>query len=146
MKKSILSAGFLLAFGQTGVLYAHTQNGSLGAAATATDYYQVTCSNDGNGPPASLKAQVRDSTPVAVPIVSVRVTKGAVSRSASDPVDGDVGYSPWVTVAGGAGVYNVYTSKSKSGAEIYTLSFHCMTGATGGGVHTGTRIVIKQNQ
>jgi hypothetical protein len=146
MRTIMLAAAVLAGVGQTGILYAHTQNGSLGAVATATDYYQVTCSNDGNGPPRSLIAQVKDLAPVAPPRVSVQVAKGAVSRSAIDAVDGNAAFSPLVRVAGGAGVYHVYIRKSAAGSEIYTLSFHCKTAADGSGAHTGTVIVIKQNQ
>ncbi len=125
---------------------AHTQSGALGDAASATDYYQVTCSNDGTGAPASLSMQVQDAAPPAAPLVSVQVRKALVIANTTDPADGDAGLSPIVHVNGGAGVYDVLVDKSGAGAETYTLTFHCMTGPNGTGTHTGTGIVTLQSQ
>ncbi len=127
-------------------LAAHTQNDSLGAAASATDYYLVTCSDDGNGVPASLIVQVLDLAPVAAPILSVQVRKGAALASSSDATDADAVASPFVFVNGGAGVYDVAVDKSASGADSYSLVFHCVTGLNGSGIHTGTEITVRQNQ
>lgn len=124
---------------------AHTQDGSLGDAAAATDYYQVTCNDDGSGPPASLVAQVQHRGPATTP-VAVVVHRGTAATTTVDTVPGDVVQSPLVYVNGGDGVYNVFVSKTGSGAVNYTLSFHCMTGQNGGGLHTGTIIVFRQNQ
>ena len=125
--------------------HAHTQDGSLGDAAAATDYYQVTCNDDGTGPPASLVAEVQHRGPSASP-VSVVVHRGTAATTTVDTVPGDVTPSPNVFVNGGDGVYNVFVSKAGTGAVNYTLSFHCMTGQNGGGLHTGTLIVFRQNQ
>jgi hypothetical protein len=139
-------AALPLLLGITGAAFAHTQVGTLGAGAAATDYYQVTCSNDGSGAPASLAAQVQDDAPVAAPTVSVLVQKGVVATNSSDATDGDAVASPLVWVNGAAGVYNVFVSKTAAGADNYTLTYHCMTGANGGGIHTGTALSTKQNQ
>ena len=125
---------------------AHTQDGSLGDPAAATDYYQVSCSDDGSGVPASLVAQVQNRGPNAASTVSVVVHRGIAATSTADTTGGDVAMSPLVFVNGGDGVYNVFVSKPGSGAVNYTLSFHCMTGENGGGLHTGTTIVFRQNQ
>jgi hypothetical protein len=125
---------------------AHTQNGSLGAAAGATDLYHVTCADDGSGPPGSLRMQVLDASPVAVPSVSVQVNRGSELANTTDPVDGDTASSPVVWVNGGAGLYEVLVDKSGPGAENYTLTFHCVTGQDGTGLHTGTSISTRQNQ
>lgn len=135
-----------LVLGGASVASAHTQSGSLGSDASATDFYQVTCSDDGSGAPASLAVQVLDASPVAAPIVSVQVQKGLLLTNSSDPVDGDTAASPLVSVNGGAGVYDVLIDKSAAGAETYTLTYHCMTGADGTGSHTGTSITVRQNQ
>ena len=42
---------------------ADTRAGALGDAASAADYYQITCSDDGSGAPASLSVQVQDDAP-----------------------------------------------------------------------------------
>jgi hypothetical protein len=119
-----------------------TQGGSLATAESDTDFYQVTCSNDGSGAPASLVAQVLDEAPVAAPLVSVQTqkTSPAVATNATDAVDGDAGASPSVALNGGAGTYDVFVDKSAAGAESYTLTVQCMTGINGGGVPTGIAI------
>lgn len=124
---------------------AHTQDGTLGDGAAATDYYQVTCNDDGSGPPGSLVAQVQHRGSAATP-VAVVVHRAAAATTTVDTVPGDVASSPPVYVNGGDGVYNVFVSKAGSGLVNYTLSFHCMTGQNGGGLHTGTLIVFRQNQ
>ena len=68
---------------------AHTQVGSLGEPASATDFYQITCSDDGNGAPASLALQLLDTAPVAAPLVSVQVQRGSQAATATDAGDGD---------------------------------------------------------
>ena len=128
----------------TGAL-AHTQDGTLGDPAAATDYYQVTCSDDGSGVPASMMAQVQHRGPAAVP-VSVVVHRGTAATATVDAGAGDASASPLVAVNGSDGVYSVFVTKAGGGAINYTLSFHCMTGQNGGGLHTGTTIVFRQNQ
>jgi hypothetical protein len=134
----------LLAFASTAS--AHTQTGSLGAAATATDYYQVVCSDDGSGPPASLVVAIEDVSPVATPVVSVQVQRGALVANSSDATDADGSASPLVAIDGGAGTYEVLIDKSATGTESYVLTFHCLTGPGGTGIHTGTDIIVRQNQ
>jgi hypothetical protein len=125
---------------------AHDVSGGLGAAAAATDLYQVTCSDNGTGAPVSLRVQVRDLTPVAVPTVSVQVHASGLLANSSDPVDADTTSSPVIAVNGGAGPYDVLVDKSAAGSEAYTLSFHCQTGPDGTGNHAGTLHSVKQNQ
>jgi hypothetical protein len=125
---------------------AHTQNGSLGSAATATDFYQVTCSDDGSGAPASLTLQVLDASPAAAPLVAVQGQKGSLAKNGTDPVDADAAASPLISLNGGAGVYDVLVHKTDAGSESYTLTFHCLTGPDGTGDHTGTSITTRQNQ
>jgi len=119
---------------------ADTQGGSLAAEASSARYYQVTCSDDGSGPPLSLVTQVRDLAPVAAPLLSVQIQKGNLATNGTDAVDADAGFSPPVWVNGGAGVYDVFVDKTASGAELFTLSFQCMTGADGSGMPAGTSI------
>lgn len=142
--KSLLTL-FLFLFLATpaGLVLAHSQNGSLGAAAAATDYYSVFCSDDGNGPAGSLLVQVSNAS-AGAPTVAVVANKGNLATSTSDPVnaDGNPGPLPWVN--GGDGLYNVFVFKSQSGVANYVLDFHCMTGPEGGGLHTGTDIITKQ--
>lgn len=126
---------------------ADTQTGSIGAAASATDFYQVICSDDGSGPPGSLSVQIQDSAPAAPPIVSAQVRVGSLLLNATDPTDGDGVAGPFVHVNGGsATTYDVLVDKTAAGAENYVLTFHCMTGPNGTGLHTGTAVVVRQNQ
>lgn len=120
-----------------------SRNGTLAQAASDTDFYQVSCSDDGSGAPQSLVAQVLDLAPVAAPIVSVQAQKAspAIATSTSDAVDGDAGASPATFLNGGAGTYDVFVDKSAAGAEGYTLTVQCTTAVDGGGVPTGTTLV-----
>ncbi len=130
-----------------GPALAHTQNGALGSAAAATDYYQVICSDDGTGPPASLSVQILDGAPAAAPLVSVQVRNGNELENTTDPVDGDTAASPVIHVNGApTSVYEVLVDKSGPGAENYVLTFHCLTGPDGTGLHTGTDVITRQNQ
>lgn len=122
---------------------AHTQNGSLGDAPHATDYYQVTCSDDGTGLPQSLVVQVTHRSAVAT---SVLAHRAADAVNSTDANGADAAPSPLVFVNGGDGVYNVFVTKAGSGAVNYTLLYHCMTEANGGGQHAGTTLVFRQNQ
>jgi hypothetical protein len=130
----------------TGVAPAHTQDGSVGPSAASTDYYQVSCSDDGTGVPASLVAQAQNRGPTAASTVHVVVHRGVAATSTVDTTGGDVAMSPLVFVNGGEGVYDVFVSKVGDGVVNYTLSYHCMTGEAGSGLHTGTTIVFRQNQ
>jgi hypothetical protein len=125
---------------------AHSLNETLGADASATDLVQIFCSDNGSGAPQSLAVDVRDNAPAEAALVSVQVQRGSALVNATDPVDGDAGLSPHVAVNGGAGAYDVLVDKSAAGAESYSLSFHCMTGPDGTGVHTGTASTLVQDQ
>ena len=141
-----LRHSLLLVVAAAGAAIAHTQDGSLGEPPESTDYYQVTCSDDGSGPPVSLVAQVQNRGPNAASTVSVIVHRALAATATSDSTGGDITASPLVYVNGGDGVYNVFVSKAGSGPVNYTLTYHCMTAVNGGGLHTGTIIVFRQNQ
>ena len=143
---TVFSNGLLIGI-LAGPAAADTQSGSLGSGAAATDSYQVICSDDGAGPPASLSVQVLDATPVALPLVSVQVRNGIELANSTDSTDGDLTASPFIHVNVDAGVvYDVLIDKSGAGAENYVLTFHCLTGPDGTGLHTGSDIVTRQNQ
>ena len=125
---------------------AHTQLGSLGAAASATDSYQVTCSDDGSGPPKTLLLQVQDTTSASAPLVGVEGHRASQNSNSVDATSGDSNPSPLVYVNGGSGVFDVLVYKIGAGADSYTLTYHCYTGVNGTGIHTGTAIVRGQNQ
>ena len=140
MRAARTGIAFAAAFTLALVAQADTQPGSLGADASAANLYQVTCSDDGSGPPASLVVAVQDTAPASAPLVSVQIQKGSAARNATDAVDGDAAFSPQVFVDGGAGVYDVFVDKSDAGDEGFVLSFQCTTGAGGTGSPTGTSI------
>jgi hypothetical protein len=129
-----------------GLAGAHTQSGSLGADAGATDYYQITCTDDGSGVPASMVLQVLNGPASTAQPVSALAHKDAAAANTTDVQNGDTVASPLVFINGGTGVYDVFVSKPLAGAVSYTLTFHCMTGPDGTGEHTGTTPVFKQNQ
>lgn len=130
----------------TSIAEAHSQPGSLGVAASATDYYEVTCYDDGHGVPGSLEIQIRDASPGAAPFVSAQAHAGSIVRSVSDDVVADILPSPQAFVNGGAATYFVLVDKSGSGGKFYDLTYHCWTGPDGTGIHTGSFLVPRQSE
>lgn len=125
---------------------AHDQPGSLGAAASATDYYRVSCIDDGAGPPVSLTLSVRDPAPSDAQRVSVQVEVAGVVANTTDMNDADALYSPTIALNGGLGTYHVLVDKNVAGSETYQFAYHCWTGPDGTGLHTGTGITAVQVQ
>jgi hypothetical protein len=123
-----------------GVALGHSQVGSLAAPLTATDYYQVTCSNDGRGVPKSLVFQTQNNGPLPASVI-VLVQRDNAAVSSADLVAGDGAYSPLAFLNGGEGVFNVFVIKTADGSTNYTLQYDCMTGDNGGGVSTGTALI-----
>lgn len=125
---------------------AHTQSGSLASGASATDLYQVTCFNNGSGAPSSLVLSVIDTSPGALPLVSVHGRRAASALTASDTTTADAVPSPTIYVNEGAGGYDVLVTKSGSGSKFYSLTYHCTTLPDGAGVHTGSALSTLQDQ
>lgn len=140
----------VLASGVVTTATAHTVSGTLGDAASATDVYQAICFDDETGPPQSLVAQVLDKADVQTPVVSVTIRRGTagngIAATSTDRIDADANYSRLIWVNGGAGTYDVYVGKDGPGAESYDLIYHCLTGRSGEGKHTGTDLGVRQNQ
>jgi hypothetical protein len=150
--RSWLAASMLAAAGHAGIASAHTQTGVLGKRADASDIYEITCIDDGNGTPARLEVQIEDLVPIKAPLVNVQVQKNSESVTATDPKDGDNRPGPLVGNTGGAGAYTVTVSKlpkprkpdkTRRKKELYRLTYHCVTSSN---QHTGTDIVTTQNQ
>jgi hypothetical protein len=150
--RSWLVVSALVATGYAGIASAHTQIGVLGKRADKSDIYEITCSDDGNGPPARLEVEIEDLLPIRPPLVSVQVLKGSESVTTTDPKEGDSRPGLAVSNNGGAGAYTVTVSKlakpgkpdrSRRYKELYSLDYHCITGSN---QHTGTNTVTIQNQ
>lgn len=142
LKNTVMTASFLIALGHAGIAAAHSQSGSLGSGAGATDLYTVTCSTDSVGATFRLRTSVKDDT-AGSSLVQVQTRKGSIATNSTDPSGGDTAYSPIVFNNSGNGAYTVLVDKTASGANNYTLEFHCET-ASGG--HTGTNITTLQSQ
>lgn len=142
----VFLAGIAAALLPSGRAAAHDQSGSLGSSASATDYYEISCFDDGTGPPGSLEVRIRDSAPGSLPQVSVQVQRGLSLASVSDEITPDVVPSPSIYSNEGAGVYFVLVDKSGAGTKFYQLTYHCWTGPDGSGVHAGSALVTRQNQ
>lgn len=139
-------AGVVAALLPAGRAPAHDQGGSLGTGASATDYYEISCFDDGAGAPGSLEIRIRDASPGSLPHVSAQVQRGLSLASVSDTLVADIVPSPSIHSNEGAGVYDVLVDKSGPGAKFYQLTYHCWTGPDGTGVHTGSALVTRQNQ
>ncbi|MFZ2725168.1 MAG: hypothetical protein WAX77_02835 [Methylococcaceae bacterium] len=142
IKKILISTALLLT--SVNVLAA-AQNGSLGASATATDYYEVKCSKNTAGDTSYLQFSIKDLPPAVAPIINAQITKGIKALSTSDNTDNDTVYSSVIKAAWGNGSYFVSVNKTKAGAELYTFNFACMTAKN---TLAGTAIVSPawQNQ
>lgn len=122
---------------------------TLGAGITATDVFQTTCFDDGNGKPAYLQVQVQSLAPVLKPepLISIQAltSTGKKAASATDLIGGDTGLSKAINVYGGPATYFIMVDKAKAGAKNYQFTYHC---ETAGNVHTGTGepLVPLQNQ
>lgn len=123
---------------------AATLSGTLPASATAAHLLFLDCSDSGTGAPLSATVQVRDLAPVAVPVVSVQLRKGAAATNSSDDGDGDAVASPLVFVNAGSGRYDVYVDKTAAGDEAYEVSAQCWTGTAGSGLAAGTAFFSSQ--
>lgn len=107
-----------------------------------TDYYQVTCSDDGTGAPAYLLIAVRDNT-AGTSVLSATIQKGLLSRQTTDVTGANTTYSPMISLYGNAGIYNVIVSKNLYPTRNYDMQYHCMTANN---LHTGTSIALKLNE
>ena len=147
-KSIAMALAFLLSVGQAGDVLGHTTGGSLGKKKSATDAYSVTCSNEEGGDTATfrLAARVRDENPPRKPKVSVTIAKGGTAVRVTDKKDGDRRFSPWAYVDGGNGVYRLIVTKSRKGRERFSVEFHCQGPSSSGFVHTGSSVIITQNQ
>ncbi|MGH8565858.1 MAG: hypothetical protein ACREXW_17895 [Gammaproteobacteria bacterium] len=153
-KSIAMALSFLLLLGQTGVVLGHSAAGSLGKKRSATDVYRVTCSNEegGDTPTFRLAARVRDERPRRKPLLSVTIAKNGTAVRVSDKNgDGNRRYSPWAYVDGGNGNYQMIVTKSgrrksRRGPELYSVEFHCHGPSSSGFIHTGSDVVIRQNQ
>ena len=143
IKEAFVTTLLLGVVGYVGSVSAHEQNGALGKAASATDYYQVTCSDDGNGPADRLIVQIKDVAPAVKPLVSVLIINGLQAQNTTDAVDGDATGSPALNIKGKTTTYYMLVSKTAAGVETYSLDYHCLTLS---GAHTGTDIFPFQNQ
>lgn len=144
MKKSTLAKMIVvMALAQGGIVNAHDLTGSLGAAASAIDQYQVHCYDDGAGPTDHLYGAVKDLTPIAAPLVSIQIIRDNKATNTTDAVDGNATYSPTVKVKGNDGFFILTIDKTAAGAENYAVQYHCETIDN---QHTGTDITQITNQ
>lgn len=144
MKKSTLSKMIaVMALLETDLANAHDLIGSLGADASAIDQYQVHCYDDGAGVTDHLYAAVKDSTPVAAPLVSIQIIRDNKATNSTDAVDGNATYSPTVKIKGNDGFFILTVDKTGAGAENYAVQYHCETLDN---QHTGTDITQITNQ
>lgn len=146
-KYVLIVSRLLMAMFFAAVTYAHTGGTTLdpqGTNAHATDLADVTCFDDGNGPPAWLFVRIRDnSPPVPDLLVSVHLSKANQAISTTDTVSGDADYSEAVILPGGAGAYRLMVTKTDLGPRAFDVEWHCITADN---VHTGTEITVRQIQ
>ncbi len=125
---------------------AHSQSGSLASSAASTDLYQIVCSDDAAGTPRSLSVQILDTSPGALPVLSVQAHRNLGLRNASDTITADATPSPRVAVNEGAGSYDVLVNKSGAGLKYYSLIYHCASEPDGGGTELESSLILLQDQ
>jgi len=139
-KQALAIVGIALAGAYAGSAAAHSQGGSLGAAAAARDVYKVTCAAGSD----HLYFRIQDTAPVAAPPIRIIVRKGGVTLRGVDSVDNDGKYSAAKRLKQGAGVYTMIINKvNTAGTENYFAEFHCESAAN---AHTGTGWYVTVNQ
>ena len=144
LKRGLTILSLSMALAQANLVYAHDLSGSLGVASTSIDYYQVHCFDDGAGPNGYLEVSLKDIAPVAAPKISLQVIRDDTATNTTDPIDGDAGESPILSVKGSADQYYFLTiDKTAAGAESYSAEYHCLTNDN---QHTGTEIYTITNQ
>ena len=147
MKKTFsylgIPASLLAAAGFAPAAFAHTQTGSLGAAAGAIDFYLITCAT-GDSAGARLEVSVINQS-ASSPLLSIQMQKDDLAINSTDAAGGNAQFSPTVPLNGGDGVYFITVDKAGAGSLNYSLEYHCKTG---GGLHTGddTSLVPLQNE
>lgn len=133
--------------------HAHSARATLdptGTKPSFTAMAQVTCFNDGSGPPVALYVRVRDNSPaVAGLLINVQVLKGNEALAISDTVSGDADYSQPIQLEAGGGVYTVLINKTAAGVRNFDFEWHCVTTGhdhdhVGDIPHTGTEIGVLQ--
>ncbi|PSJ18131.1 hypothetical protein [Nitrosomonas supralitoralis] len=111
-----------------------------GNVASFTGYGQVTCFDDGNGPPDHLVASVQDtSLPQENLLVNLQIIQGKHAINTTDAISGDGRFSDNISVFGGQGPYLLLVNKTGPGLRKFIVSYHCMTFDN---VHTGTSEVL----
>ncbi len=144
--KPILLASLLISCGYTSTSLAHSGGGTMdptGTNAHFTAVADVSCFDDGNGPPHHLAVRIRDtSPPVAGLFISLHVLKGGRGISTTDTIPGDFHFSPEVTLAAGAGNYTLMATITDKGPRSFIADWHCETIDN---IHTGTDdIIVRQ--
>lgn len=108
--------------------------------AGATDLAIVSCT----GGTAYLEGTVKDmSAPVLGLFLSYHIYRDLKMATTTDPVANDAFAGPTIQVAGGDGNFFISLTKTKAGARLFDVSWHCKDAA---GNHTGTDITVAQVQ
>lgn len=140
-KQAGLTAFLVVAAGQAGIASAHVINGSLGTAASATDWSTVTCPAG----TAEMYADILDTSAADGILPTVMISKTGALATTDNPEGGAA--SAGVTLVNSNGLYNTYVTHSgaTAAATNYTVNVHCQTAAH---AHTATQPnpVVKQNQ
>ncbi|HRQ04661.1 MAG TPA: hypothetical protein PK580_01725 [Nitrosomonas halophila] len=134
LQTAVLVSGMSLA----GMVHAHNIAGPIDPAGNVPSFTVValvTCFDESND---KLVANIKDLSPaVDGMFVNLTLFKGGNAISATDPIPGDQGSSPTITLRGGSGLYYMIINKTKAGTRNVAVDYHCLTE---NGVHTDTDI------
>ena len=133
----IATASLVLGLSGVGSAHADIFGGFLGAVASATDVYGMTCPIG----TVSVKANVNDAVAAGNQICVQVIDPNGLAATAC-AVDGGPP-SALATLAGGAGNYLVSVHKNTAVGEGYAVFMDCYNAA---GAIAGTQSVLVQNQ
>ncbi len=128
------------------LVHAHSGGATMDPAGNNPHFMavaDVSCVDDGNGPPDHIFIRIKDNGEAdSGTVLNLLVYKANKAISTSDPIPGDADFGPGVELHGGGGRYTLMVSTTGAGARNFIAEWHCETADN---VHTGTtEIVVRQ--
>jgi hypothetical protein len=123
--QAVVRAIIVLIFvGVAKISLAHTLTGSLGTAASATDWFYVVCPDSAT---VRMEVSIADLSPPDGSILVATVSKTGALTTTDNPEGGI--QSPSVALANGIGLYNFFIrhTKATATANAYSVSYYCET-------------------
>lgn len=143
-RNTFLAGVCFLGIGLAKTVNAHDLNQTLLASngPSATDLFLVQCYSEGGASTDYLAVRFMRRLTSANSFLNLQVIKGGVASNASVATAINV-WSPWIYVGQGNGDYLMTINQTHAVNSAYRVEYHC---AKSDGTHTGTGLVLIQNQ